>query len=143
MGTQEFLDGEYSLSILVSQASRLLRDVIRIGLEPCGLAMMELFLQVSLLLGIEPVAWPSRLSTSLSFWTTRETTVYFSARYRHFGVGPSVLKTFCATDLRSVKQGKALSQAKFVFTIHEVLLQTSVRHVVHPSSGHENKRRLV
>ena len=55
--------------------------------------------------------------------------VYFSARYRHFRVGPSSPKTFCLTDPWSFKERAAPSRAKFVFTIHEVLLQTSVRHV--------------
>ena len=47
---QEFLHGEDSLSVLVSQASHFLRDVLWVGLDPRGLTMLKLFLQVSLLL---------------------------------------------------------------------------------------------
>jgi len=64
--TQELLHGEDSLPVLVSQASHLLLDVIWVSLDPRGLAMFKLSLQVSLLLGIEPVAWLSGLPTSPS-----------------------------------------------------------------------------
>ena len=55
LGMQEFLHGKYSLPVLVSQASHFLRDVIQIGLEPRGLAMMELFLKY--LFGLELNRW--------------------------------------------------------------------------------------
>jgi len=77
LGTQELLHGEDSLPVLVSQASRLLGDVIWVGRDPRGLAMFKLSLQVCLLLGIEPVAWLSGLPTSPSLRQTRGTTVYF------------------------------------------------------------------
>ena len=73
---QEFLHGEDSLSVLVSQASHFLRDVLWVGLDLRGLTTLKLFLQVSLLLGIEPVAWLSRLPTSPSLWQARGATVY-------------------------------------------------------------------
>ena len=43
LGMQEFLHGEDSFSVLVSQASHFLRDVLWVGLDPRGLTMLKLF----------------------------------------------------------------------------------------------------
>ena len=114
----------WSLKHLIS-----FRDVIWVCFNPCGLAMFNLFLQVPPLLEIKAMAWHGGLQTSPSLWQTRGTTVYFCIQYLHFKMAPFSLKTLCVTDLSSVNTWETLSPMELVFTVHEVLLQPSIRHV--------------